>query len=124
MVWKGVIIEESLEDKSILNLVRIVRSKKTTLEKEDERGFLTFHYIESDDDKKEEFVKKAATSIKDRYYLHICKEGVMIVVFKNKMFEFSSNELDKLNEARNYGLFVGILKVQMPFEVLIKDPYA
>jgi hypothetical protein len=123
MVWRGVIIEESLDDKSLLDLVRIVKSKKTTLEEESERGFLTFLYIELGDEKKDEFVKKAVSSIKDNFYLHICKGEKMIVIFKDKMFEFSSDELDEINKARDYGLSIGIIREQMSFEELIKDPY-
>jgi len=37
MVWKGVIIEESLGNKNILDLVNIMKTKKTTLENEAEK---------------------------------------------------------------------------------------
>jgi hypothetical protein len=124
MSWKGVIIEESLNSSSILNLVKIVKRRKTSLEKESERGVLTFLYIELEDSLKEEFLLKAIYSIKDRFYIHICRENIMIVIFRNKIFKFSSNELDKLGQAREYGLSVGILKEQMPFERLIKNPYS
>jgi len=124
MVWKGVILEESLDDKSILDMVRIVKTEKSTLEEEEEKGFLTFHNIELDDEKKDEFVRKALSSIKDKFYLHICKGDRMIVIYKNKMFEFTSDETDKLNQARDYGLSIGIVREQMPFEKIIKDPYA
>jgi hypothetical protein len=123
MVWKGVIIEESLFDKSILNLVKIVKTRKTTLENESERGNLTFLYFELDDKKEDEFVDKALLVIKDRFYLHLCRDERMVVVYRNRMFDFSSNELNKLNQARDYGLSVGILREQMPFEELIKNPY-
>src|SRR3972149_3489826 len=103
MAWKGVFIEESLDSRSILNLVKIVKSRKAKLEKESKRGILTFHYIELDDENKNEFIKKAVSSIKDRFYIHICKGSAMIVIFKNKIFEFSANQQDKLNEARIYG---------------------
>ncbi len=121
--WKGVIIEESLDDKSILDRVKIVKSKKSTLEKEAEKGTMTFHYIELNLEKKDGFVKKALGSIKDGWYLHICKDGVMVVIYRNKVFEFSSDEQDKLNQARDYGISISILKEQMPFEVLVKNPY-
>ena len=123
MVWKGVIIEESLFDKSILNIVKIVKTRKTTLEKESERGTLTFLYFELNDKRKDEFVNKALLVIKDRFYLHLCRDERMVVVYKNKEFDFSSNELNKLNQARDYGLSVGILREQMLFEELIKNPY-
>ena len=38
MVWKGVVIEESLENKDILKLVKIIDTKKTTLEKEEDEA--------------------------------------------------------------------------------------
>ena len=123
MVWKGVVIEESLNDKSVLNLVKIVKSRKTTLENESERGFLTFLCIELDDKRKSDFIKKAISSIKNGFYLHVCRDKNMIIIYKNRIFEFSSDELNKLNEARNYGLSIGILKEQMPFEELINNPY-
>ncbi len=123
-MWRGVIIEESLEDKSLLNLAKIVETKKSTLEGEAEAGTLTFHKVEVDDGKKDLFLKDARSFIKDKFYLHICKGGLMIVVYKNKMFEFSKNEAGKINEARDYGAAHGILREQLEFGVLIDDPWA
>jgi len=122
-MWKGVIIEESLTDKLLLALVRVVQSKKTALEEEEEKGVFTLHSIELDDSKLDEFVKTAQQSIKNSYYLHICKDNEMIVVFKDKVFNLSSNDLTKINEARDYGISIGILKEQMPFEKLIENPF-
>ena len=54
-MWKGIIIEESLNDKKVFSLVDIIKTRKTTLEKEKEKGFLTFQYIEIKDEKKMNF---------------------------------------------------------------------
>jgi len=124
MVWKGVIIEESLEDKSLLKLARIVGTSSSTLEAEEEKGSLHFHKIEVDDAKKAEFVDKAKRSIKNSWYIHICRGETMVVIFKGKSFEFSSGQKDKLEQARSYGLSIGILEEQLPTERLIEDPYA
>ena len=48
MTWKGVIIEESLENKNILNLVNIVNTRESTLENEESKGILHFHKIKLD----------------------------------------------------------------------------
>jgi len=48
----------------------------------------------------------------------------MIVIFKDKIFEFSNKDINKLKDARDYGLSIGIFEEQMPFELLIKSPYA
>jgi hypothetical protein len=123
MVWKGIVIKESLDDESILKLIKIIKSRRTTLENEKERGFLTFLYIEVKDEDKNTFVNKAQSSIKGGFYMHIVKENDMIVIYRNKVFEFSSEDFDRLEEARKYGLSIGILRDQMPFEELIKNPY-
>lgn len=124
MVWRGVIIEESLEDKSLLNLAEIVETKKSTLENEAEAGTLTFHKIEVSDAKKDSFLRAACKAVKDRFYLHICNGGVMFVVYKNKMFRFSKKDAAKINEARKYGMAHGILREQLEFEALVENPYA
>ena len=140
MVWRGVIIEESLEDKSLVNFVRIVETKKSTLENEeeerkrkkslnprlndDEAGVLTFHKIELLDSYKDEFLKMASASIREKFYLHICKGSAMAVVFKNRIFEFLKKETGKINQAREYGAEHGILREQLDFEVLIDNPWA
>lgn len=123
MVWKGVIIKESLDNESVLKLVKIIKSRKTTLEKEEDRGSLTFLCVEVKDEDKNTFINKVKSSIKSGFYIHIVRENNMIVIYRNKVFEFSSQDLGNLEEARNYGLSIGILREQMPFEELIKNPY-
>ncbi len=123
-MWKGVIIKESLNDKSLLSLVSIIDSKETTLEKENERGILTFYSVEIDDSNFNEFIEIAQKSIKNAFYIHICQNNEMVVIFNNKVFKFSADNLGKLNEAREYGISVGILKEQMPFERLIENPFS
>jgi len=120
MVWKGVIIEESLEDKSLLNLVKVIQTEKVQLE--GENRFVTFHKIELDDNNKKEFIERAIKSIKQGFYLHICDKGVMYVVFKDHMFKFSK-DYPELEVARQYGKSIGILEEQMPFEKLIDNPW-
>ncbi len=124
LMWRGVIIEESLKDKSLLKLAKIIETEKSTLENEAEAGILTFHKIEVPDANKKEFLKKARSAIKDKFYLHICKGGAMILVYKNKSFEFSKNETDKIIEAQEYGAVHGILREQLDFEVLVDEPWA
>lgn len=123
-MWRGVIIEESLENKSLLKLAKIAGTEKSTLENESEAGVLTFHKIALPDAKKGEFLNVARKSIKDKFYLHICKGGVMIVVYKNRIFEFSKSETGKITEAREYGVAHGILREQLDFELLIDEPWA
>ena len=94
-MWKGVIIKESLENKDLLKLVKIVSTKRSSLETEE--GILNFHSIDIEDRKKNEFVENAKKCIKNSWYIHICKAGRMIVIFKGKSFEFTKGD-DKLKQ--------------------------
>jgi hypothetical protein len=120
MAWRGVILEESLEDKSLLKLAKIVHTKTERLE--GENRVMTFHKIEVEDKNKEEFINQAIKAIKNGFYIHIVKDKVMYVIFKYHMFKFSKG-YPELETARNHGLSIGIPKEQMPFEHLIDDPW-
>ena len=120
MVWQGIVIEESLEDKKLLSLSKIVGTDLDKLEGEDR--VMTFHKIEVNDNKKDKFIGKAIKSIKDGFYLHIVKDKMMYVVFKGKMFKFSRG-YPELEIAKDYGKSIGIPEKQMPFERLINHPF-
>ena len=117
------IIEESLDDKKPLKLVKIVNTRQTTLEKEEGKGILHFHEIEVQNDKKDNFVQISESSIKHGWYIHIVKNGEMIVVFKNKIFSFRKSDKNSIEKAKNYGVSIGILREQMDFKNLIGDPW-
>ncbi len=123
MVWEGVIIEESLESKYLLKLAKIVKTEQSILESEEEKGFLHFHNIEVEDDKKAKFVEEAKNAIKQGWYLHICKDGKMIVVFKGQSFGFTKSQKDKIEQAKKYGMSIGIIEEQVQFQELIDNPH-
>jgi hypothetical protein len=120
-MWKGVIIKESLENEKILDKIRIVRTRVTDLEMQG--GSYHFLYFELEDEYLESFLKEAKMTIKNKWYTHVCKDNEMIVIFSGKVFRFKESQADKLEDARNYGLSVGIIKEQMPFEEIIRNPY-
>lgn len=120
MVWKGVLIEESLEDKKLLRLVKFGKKKRFRLE--GERRIMTFCNIEVRDEIKEKYVKLAMRSIMPSFYTHLCKDGEMYVVFRGRYFKFKEGDRD-LERAREYGESQGILRDQMEFEYLINHPY-
>lgn len=122
MVWKGVIIEESFEDKSVLDGVTEVGYAESLME-EEEKHAVHFHQFEIPDSRKDWFVEAAKEGIKPGWYTHICKDAKMVVIFKGKVFEFGAQDREALNAARNHGLSIGIIREQMPFEELIKDPF-
>lgn len=119
-VWQGVVLEESLKDKSLLDLVDIVGTDVDKLE--EENRVMTFHKVEVSNSFKEEYIKLAENNIKKGFYTHLCKDGEMTVIFNNKVFSFNKDD-SKLIEAREYGKSIGIIVEQMPFEHLIDHPF-
>jgi hypothetical protein len=47
----------------------------------------------------------------------------MIVVFKGKSFEFTKLQKDKIEQAKKYGMSIGIIEEQVQFQELIDNPY-
>lgn len=119
-MWQGVILEESLEDKSLLKMAKIKDTNVSRLEKENR--VMIFHQVEVPDTLKEEYIEKAKNVIKQSFYTHLCKDGQMTVVFKGRVFNFTEDS-PELNEAREYGKSIGIIAEQMPFEHLVNNPF-
>lgn len=120
MVWKGVVLKESLEDGSLLDLARLGKKTKTRLEGESRT--LTFYNIEVEDSIVREYLNLAVKSLRPSFYTHLCKNGEMHVAFRRKLFNFKGND-PNLEKARKYGLSQGILPEQMEFEYIINHPY-
>jgi hypothetical protein len=110
MVWKGVILKGSLEEESILKLISIVEVKKDR------------YNFEVKEEVKEEFIRKAIKNVKSNFYIHLVKNKVMYVIFRDHMFKFSPG-YPELETAREYGKSIGIIPEQMPFEHLVDHPF-
>ena len=107
--YKGVIIEESLEDNIILNDFNIVGFKITDDVIFSERWHL--YTIQASIQE----IERISKSIKSGWYAHFWKDRNMIVVFKNKLFEFNYDDKSSWQPAVEYGLSVGIPKEQLDF---------
>jgi hypothetical protein len=122
-MWRGVIIEESLNDKSLLEYVDVVSTKSALLEKEEFKGMFHFHNVQVPDDRIEEVVERAKAAIKDRWYIHLCKGDEMIAIYKGKDFRYTRGNADQLAKLREYGLAIGINEAQLPDDRLIEEPW-
>lgn len=120
MVWQGVLLEESLEDKKLLSLAKIVGTDVDKLE--GENRVMTFHKVEVEDANKDKYLIMAMHSLKQSFYTLLCKNGEMYVVFRGAMFNFRKQD-SELHRAREYGKSKDILEEQMPFEHLIDHPF-
>jgi len=121
--WKGVIIEESLEDKAILEDVEIAKQKESKLEAEEGKGTFHFDKVIVSDWVIEKVVRKAKGAIKQGWYMHLCKDDIMIVIYKGKSFRHIKGDKESLTEIRKYGKSIGINEAQLPTDQLIDNPW-
>ena len=117
--FKGVIIEESLEDKNFLRRFKILKTEIGKLETE--AGKWHLHYVTINENKLDEISEQAKAAIKEGWYMHFWKENKMIVIFKGKKFKLLREDKRTIEEARNYGISIGIPKEQLEFEKLFTD---
>ena len=121
MVWRGVIIEESLEDNSLLKLVKIIKTTESKLEGEEEKGVWHFHSVDISNKDLDDFTKKAKKAIKPKWWMHLVNKDNMIIMLKGRAFKHKRGDKKALKKIRNYVASQGIL--QLPEETLFEHPY-
>jgi len=107
-VFKGVLIHESLKDKSYLDNIQI---DKTYKEKD-----WTLHDISVKEDKINEFSKYLSSG---PWYVHFWEEGKddIRIVFKDKIFNIKSSDKSTWAEAVAYAKSIGIPEEQLDFRI-------
>lgn len=121
-MWQGVIIEESLKNKSLLDLVKIIKSTESTLESETNKGTFNFHSYELDDEKFVEFTQAAKISIKPEFYLHLVKKNTLVVILSGQVFTAHRDSVVEFKAIRDYAIKIGIHSNQLPLEHLLDHP--
>ena len=122
-MWKGVVIEESLDNQELLKDVKIILRKPAYLEKEEGRGKFHFDKIEVDDSKIHKVIEYAKRTLKKGWYMHLCKGDTMIIIFKDMGFEHKKGHNPSLDQIRRYGKSMDINEAQLPDDSLIDDPW-
>ncbi|PIN92990.1 hypothetical protein COU61_01120 [Candidatus Pacearchaeota archaeon CG10_big_fil_rev_8_21_14_0_10_35_13] len=109
--YKGTIIEESLEDNRVLNKLDIRKLRVTKERNPADRWHLFSVFVT----KKE--IIKFSKKIKQGWYMHFWKRREVIVIFKNKRFEFDYDNKESWKPAIEYGISLGIPKKQLDFPI-------
>ncbi len=121
MNYKGVIIEESLENKSVLSKVKILATKVEQVTKKHKTPYLkqwTLHTIEVEENKAGDIaqkISKSLNSVHNDWYADFKNDKFHYVIFKNKMFKINRSRLEDYKEAVEYGVSLGIPDYQLDF---------
>ena len=122
MNYKGIIIEESLEDKDVLKDVQILKTKIFPVEEKDKTPWVenwTLHTVEIVENKVEEVAKKISKAIDDKHagsWFADFENGTLhYIIFRDKIFKVEMTHTEQYEAAREYGKSLGIPEYQLGF---------
>jgi hypothetical protein len=109
--YRGVVVEESLEDNRIMNGLEVVGIHISGQENPSERWHLYTIRVN------EEEIERLSSSIKNAWYMHFWIGRKVIVIFNNRRFDFDYDTKATWRPAVEYGLSVGIPESQLDFKI-------
>ena len=126
--YQGVIIEESLENKDILKDVKILSTKIEKVTEEHETPWLsqwTLHTVEISENEAREIAEKISQSL-DRehggsWYADFKNDKTHYIIFRNRIFKIDRTNKEQYDEAKKYGISLGIPEYQVNFHPDIKE---
>jgi len=126
MNYKGTIIAESLENKDILRDVKILDTKVEVVIEEHKTPWLkqwTLHTVEIPEDQAKSFAEKISKALdsKHSWYADFKNETNHYIIFKNKIFFIDKQNKEQYDEAKKYGLSLGIPEYQVDFHLEVKE---
>jgi hypothetical protein len=111
MKYRGIIVEEGLNDNRILNNVTVLKMHITGHEQKNERWHLFEVEIE------EEFIENIAKEIVGNWYAHFWHGTDVIAVFSNKLIKFNYLDKNTWKEVMEYGRKLDIPEEQLDFPI-------
>lgn len=125
MDFKGVIIEESLENKEVLKKVKILSTKIEQVKESHKTPWIkqwTLHDVKIPEDRAEEIAKELSKSLdsKHNWYADFKNNKIHFIIFKNKVFKINRESKEQYNKATQYGISIGIPSYQVDFSPHIK----
>ena len=122
MNYKGVIIEESLKNKGVLQDVVILEIKIEPITKEHATPHLkqwTLHTVEIPEEKADEIAKKLSNDLETEHtnwYADFKNENYHYIVYSGgKVFKVDLKNPILYKDAREYGISIGIPEYQVDF---------
>lgn len=121
MNYKGVIIQESLQDTSLLQDVNIIKTKVEPVTKDHQTPWLkqwTLHTIEIPEEKADEIADKLSHSFDKKHpdwYADYKNEKFHYIIYQNKVFRVDIANPVSYKEAKKYGISLGIPAYQVDF---------
>ena len=120
MNYKGVIIEESLDNKAVLNKVKIIKTKVSPVVEKHRTPWVkqwtmhTFEIKEEDGDKIAEQLSKDLDK-EHAWYADFKNESYHFIIYRGKVFKVDLKNPILYKDAKLYGISLGIPDYQVDF---------
>ena len=121
MNYKGTIIEESLQDASVLKDVTIVETKVEPITPEHKTPWLrqwTLHSVEIPEEKAQEVAEKISRIFDIEHpdwYADYKNDLYHFIIFAGRVFKVDRANPAAYQEAKDYGISIGIPEYQLDF---------
>ena len=125
MNYKGIVIEESLQDLKILKQLKILSTKVEQVTESHKTPWLkqwTLHAVEIGGDDAQNVANKlsVALDLEHDWYADFKNDKYDFVIFRNKVFKVDRNKPDGYEEVKKYGIGLGIPDYQLYFSPDVK----
>lgn len=120
MNYRGVIIEESLEKKEVLRKIKILRTKREQVTPKHQTPWInqwTLHTVEIPEDQAEIIAQEISISLDSQHswYADFKNEKSHYIIFHHKIFFIDRRSKEQYDEAKYYGISLGIPEYQVDF---------
>src|SRR3989338_10098153 len=124
--FNGVIIEESLENKDVLQKVKIIETKVEEVTEEHKTPWIkqwTLHTVEIPENQANEIAEDLSKSLDSEHswYADFKNDKFHYIIFRNKVFFIDRSSKEQYDEAKKYGISLGIPEYQLDFSPHIKE---
>jgi len=120
MDYHGVIIEESLEDKSVLKEVKTISTKVEPITDEHKTPWIkqwTLHTVEISEEKADDVANQLSQNLdkEHSWYSDFKNEKFHYIIYRSKVFKVDLQNPVLYRDAKQYGISLGIPEYQVDF---------
>jgi hypothetical protein len=124
--YKGIIIEESLENKNILKNIKILNTKIEPVIEKHKTSWVkqwTKHEVEIFEDKAGAIAEEVSKALdrEHNWYADFKNKNTHFIIFKNKVFKIDRTSKEQYDKAKEYGISLGIPPYQVDFHPEVEE---
>jgi len=126
MNYKGVIIEESLENNDILKSINILSTKVESVVEKHKTPWLkqwTLHTVELPENQADNIAQEISKALDQEHswYADFKNETTHFIIFRDKVFKIDRTSKEQYDKAKEYGISLGIPPYQVDFHPEVKE---